>query len=70
MQSCNAKSPMVIWHAMMEQKEPRRAELLLVQGLVAAFFIGTFSHFGHYLLAEERSGDNTDYSAIARSIRH
>ena len=40
---------MVIWHAMMEQKEPRRAELLLVQGLVAAFFIGTFSHFGHCL---------------------
>jgi hypothetical protein len=54
---------------MMEQKEPRRAELLLVQGLVAAFFIGTFSHFGHYLLAVERSGDNTDYIAIARSIR-
>jgi hypothetical protein len=40
---------MVIWQAMMEQKEPQRAELLLVQCLVAAVFVGTFSHFGHYL---------------------
>jgi len=49
MQSCNAKSSMVIWQAMMEQKEPQRAELLLVQCLVAAVFVGTFSHFGHCL---------------------
>src|SRR5258705_4223774 len=70
MQSCNGKRPMVIWHAMIDQKEPQRAELLLVQCLVAAVFIGTFSHFGHYLLAVEGSGDNTNYIAIAKSIRH
>ncbi len=70
MQSCDAKSLMGIWHAMIEQKEPQRAELLLVQCLVAAVFVGTFSHFGHYLLAVERSGDNTNYIAIAKSIRH